>query len=219
MNLQMKYPCLFVPVFCFTLLLAACNDQKKQVSNTIILHRDSVPTKEKVNPYARPDLSPMDMSYYPPDYPVLKMNGDDSSVLVARVIYSRPPKKGRIIFGDTEKSVRPYGKEWRLGANEATEIEFFIPVKIAGKEIKNGRYIIYCFPYPNVWTIVLNSNLYTWGLHMDATKDIFRCTIPVQEQNPPVEEFTMVFENAGNGANLVMTWDNVKAVLPISFSK
>ncbi len=161
----------------------------------------------------------MDMSYFPTDYPVLKMNGKESDEPVARVIYSRPPKRGRAIFGDTEKSLRPYGKEWRLGANEATEIEFFIPVVINGKKISKGRYIIYCFPYPNIWTIVLNSNLYTWGLHMDSGKDILRCTIPVQEQSPVIDDFTMVFEKSDQGANLVMAWDNVKAVLPIVFTK
>ncbi len=183
------------------------------------MSRDSLPSKESVNPYATHDQSPMDMSYFPQDYPVLRMNGTDSVKLLARVIYSRPQKKGRNIFGDTEKSLRQYGKEWRLGANEATEIEFFKPVTIAGKKIDKGRYIIYCIPYPDKWTIILNSNLYTWGLHMDATKDIFKTDIPTSEQSPVIEDFTMVFEPASYGTDLLMTWDNVKAVLPISISK
>jgi hypothetical protein len=44
---------------------------------------------------------------------------------VARLIYSRPTKNGRVIFGD----LLEYGKVWRLGANEATEIEFFNMLK------------------------------------------------------------------------------------------
>src|SRR5262245_51246435 len=35
-----------------------------------------------------------------------------------KVIYSQPHKKGRQIFG----GLVPYGKVWRTGANEATEI-------------------------------------------------------------------------------------------------
>ncbi|MEP7165243.1 MAG: DUF2911 domain-containing protein [Ferruginibacter sp.] len=181
--------------------------------------KDSLPSKEATNPYATHDQSPMDMSYCPPDYPVLRMNGADSESLMARVIYSRPQKKGRVIFGNSGRSLRLYGKEWRLGANEATEIEFFKPVTIAGKKISKGRYIIYCIPYPDKWTIVLNSNLYTWGLHMDKTKDIFKTDVPTILQSPVIEDFTMLFQTASYGADLLMTWDNVKAVLPISYSK
>lgn len=211
-------PFRFWVITTISLLLLSCNDQPESAKNTIIL-KDSISGKETANPYVIHDQSPMDMSYYPPDYPLLKMNGTDSVNLVARVIYSRPQKKGRIIFGDTDKSIRPYGKEWRLGANESTEIEFFKPATIDGKKIDKGRYIIYCIPFPDRWIIVLNSNLFTWGLHMDTSKDIFKTTIPVQQQRPSVEDFTMLFEKSDSGANLLMAWGDVKAILPISFSK
>lgn len=206
-------------VLFFVCVVMSCNDNKKSNGNTKVLINDSLASKETANPYTTHDLSPMDMSYYPSDYPVLKMNGTDTGALVARVIYSRPQKKGRNIFGTTERSLRQYGKEWRLGANEATEIEFFKPVIIGGKKVDKGRYIIYCIPYPDRWTIILNSNLYTWGLHMDRTKDIFKTDIPVSVQSPSVEDFTMVFTSAPYGTDLLISWDNVKAVLPISYSK
>ena len=176
---------------------------------------DTLKSAETVNPYVSSDQSPMDMSYYPNDYPVLKMNGTDSTSLVARVIYSRPQKKGRVIFGTGSRALREYGKAWRLGANEATEIEFFKDVIINGRKIDKGRYIIYCIPYPEKWTIILNTNLYTWGLHTDQSKDIFKVDIPVELQAPALEEFTMVFEKATYGTNLIMAWDNVKATLRI----
>ncbi|HRQ50042.1 MAG TPA: DUF2911 domain-containing protein, partial [Agriterribacter sp.] len=61
------------------------------------------------------DKSPLDIVYYPPEYPKLKMIGKMPSPPVFRVIYSRPQKNGRKIFG----SVVKYGEHWRLGANEA----------------------------------------------------------------------------------------------------
>src|SRR4051812_36369771 len=64
------------------------------------------------------DKSPMDMSYYPNSYPVLKIQDKITEPLVARVIYSRPQKNGRTIFGE----LLEYGQVWRLGANEASEI-------------------------------------------------------------------------------------------------
>jgi hypothetical protein len=54
---------------------------------------------------------------------------------------------------------------------------------------------------------------------MDTTKDIFKTDIPTILQSPIVEDFTMVFEPATYGADLIMSWDNVKVVLPISYTK
>ena len=59
----------------------------------------------------------------------------------ARVIYGRPQKAGRPFFGPG--GLVDYGQVWRLGANEATEIEFFESVRIGGKKIAKGRYTLY----------------------------------------------------------------------------
>src|SRR5690348_4188951 len=88
-----------------------------------------MPAKSKFPPMA---VSPMDMSYYPADFTYNNVRPADkrkAEKLVARVIYCRPQKKGREIFGKLE----PYGQVYRLGANEATEVQFFVPVKVGGK--------------------------------------------------------------------------------------
>src|ERR1044071_8177189 len=72
------------------------------------------------------DKSPMDVSYYPANYPVLKIQNKATEPLVARVMYSRPQKNGREVFGELVE----YGKIWRCGANEATEIELYRDVKV-----------------------------------------------------------------------------------------
>ena len=167
------------------------------------------------------DKSPMDMSYFPQDYPKQKMVTPNMPNPIARVIYSRPQKNGRIIFADssiTENVIQYYGQDWRLGANEATEIEFFKPVMINGKEISPGRYIIYCIPYANQWKIMINQNLYSWGLHIDKTKDIAEMDIPVIKNNVQVEYFTMMFQKSTYGCDLVMAWGDVKTVLPVNFN-
>jgi hypothetical protein len=174
---------------------------------------------EPPNPYAVVDKSPMDISYYPVNYPMLKMDGNDTTSLVIRLMYSRPQKNGRIVFSNapSPECIQQYGVYWRLGANEASEIEFFKPVTIGGQKIPKGRYVIYCIPFENEWTIVLNNNLFSWGLHQNSTKDFARIKIPAEKTNRIIEYFTMVFQPSATGAELVMVWDNVKAVLPISF--
>jgi hypothetical protein len=157
----------------------------------------------QVNALVTIDQSPMDISYYPSDYP----------------IYSRPHKKGRKVFGTSSNCICVYGKEWRLGANEATEIEFFRDLSIAGKPIKAGRYVIYCIPFADRWSIILNTNLYTWGLHMDSTKDVFKIDLPVAEQKPALEDFTMVFNGKGDSVNLQIAWDQLTVSLPMVFQQ
>jgi len=166
------------------------------------------------------DKSPMDMSYFPADYPKQKMLTPNMANPVARIIYSRPQKNGRIIFADssvTENVIQHYGQEWRLGANEATEIEFFSAVTINDKKIAPGRYILYCIPSPDKWKMIINQNLYSWGLHIDKTKDIAEMDIPVIKTNVQAEYFTMLFQPAAGGCVLIMSWSNIKAVLPINF--
>lgn len=159
------------------------------------------------------DKSPMDMCYYPNGYPVSKIQDKPTEPLVARVIYSRPVKNGRIVFGD----LLEYGKVWRLGANEATEIEFYQNVKMGTAKVKKGRYTLYCIPYPEKWTVILNKETDTWGsFKYDAKKDVARMDVPVQKQAEITEAFSMVFEKAGAGISLIIAWDNVKVSLPIS---
>jgi hypothetical protein len=165
------------------------------------------------NPYSTIDLSPMDMSYFPVNYSQRKMNHDITTPPVMRVIYSRPHKQGREIFGNLLK----YGERWRLGANEASEIEFFKDVMIQGKKVNAGRYVIYCIPYQDKWTIILNSDMYTWGLEIDSTKDLMSFDVPVQKAPSDLEYFTMVFQPIPHGAELVMAWADAEARLPINF--
>ena len=160
------------------------------------------------------DKSPMDMSYYPNGYPVLKIQDKVSEPLVARVIFSRPQKNGRAIFGE----LLEYGNVWRLGANEATEIEFFLNVKIGDTRVKKGRYTMYCIPYPDKWTIIINKETDTWGsFKYDESKDVARIEVPVQRQTEALEAFVMAFDKTPTGAALMIAWDNLKVNMPISF--
>src|SRR5689334_17544338 len=153
------------------------------------------------------DKSPMDMIYFPVDYPKIKMANGTTTPPIARVIYSRPHLAKRHLFHDLLK----YEEPWRLGANESTEIDFYKAATIQGKKIAPGRYILYCIPHPEKWTIVLNSNIDSWGLEQDPEKDIQRFEVPITTNNPTQEYFTMQFQKADKGANLAMSWDNVAA--------
>lgn len=211
----MKSTCLYILL---SLFVVACNNKEENKVTTASnsTKRDSMTISKPertVNPYATVDISPMDMSYFPEDYTKLKMAKATTAPPLARVIYSRPHLQGRHIFHEVLK----YEEPWRLGANEATELDLFHDATIQDKKIKEGRYVLYCIPHPDSWTIVLNSNIDCWGLEQDPSKDIARFTIPVKQTSNSLEFFTMVFEKKDAGAELVMAWDNAEARLPISF--
>jgi hypothetical protein len=185
----------------FSLLLLFC------LASAMVMAQSSLPGLDK---------SPMDMSYCPANYPGLLAQGKPTDPLTARVIYSRPQKNGRKIFGGLVE----YGKVWRLGANESTEIDFFTTVSIDGKKVAPGRYTIYCIPDSanNKWTIILNTATDTWGAYSyDQSKDVLRTDVPVQKQPTSTEALVMAFEKTPTGSNLIIVWDEVKCALPISF--
>lgn len=160
------------------------------------------------------DKSPLDICYYPDNYPVLKIQGKATEPLIARIIYSRPQKNNRIIFGDLIE----YNKVWRLGANEATEIEFYQNVRIGNTKIKKGRYTLYCIPFADKWTFIINKDTDTWGSFMyDSKKDIVRQDAPVQKLADIAESFSFLFEKTPVGFSLSAAWDSVKVSLPIYF--
>src|SRR4051812_18685356 len=70
-----------------------------------------------------------------------------SGGLTVSVTYSRPSVRGRLIFGPEEqKALQPYGKYWRLGANESTEITFNRDITFNGEPVKAGTYRMYAVP-------------------------------------------------------------------------
>lgn len=132
----------------------------------------------------------------------------------ARIVYSRPAKAGRIVFGE----LVPFGQIWRLGANEATEIEFFKNVKIGGKAVPKGRYTIYVLPTEKNWTFIINKDTDCWGaFKYDSKKDVARVDVPVEKTQSPLELLTLSFEKTSNGCGLSVAWDSTKALLPIQF--
>lgn len=159
------------------------------------------------------DKSPMDMSYWPDQYPLLKFQGKISTPPIARVVYGRPQKDGRVIFGELIR----YNELWRLGANESTEIEFYQNVKVGGKAIARGKYTVYCIPAVDEWTFIINKDTDSWGaFKYDQKKDIVRVKVKNKYNSTPTEAFSIYFDKTAAGANMVVSWDTVSASLPIS---
>ena len=202
---------LFLSILCLS-----CNEEEKKSSGNDTPSKIDTPVKvlPPITHYTVPDHSPMDMVYFPGDYPLLKMADRTTSPPLMRIIYSRPQKENRKIFDGLIK----YNMPWRLGANESTEIEFFSPATIQNKTVKPGRYILYCIPQETKWTLILNSNLYSWGLQQNRQKDLIQFEVPIEKNNTIIEYFTIGIEKKSEkSADLLFLWDDVKAKLSVSF--
>lgn len=139
--------------------------------------------------------------------------------LSIKVVYNRPFKKDRIIFGNLVS----YDKVWRTGANEATIFETNKDLVIEGKKVKAGKYTLWTIPKQDNWTIILNSEHGQWGINSkgDANRqperDILNVVASAVQQDQVFEQFTISFEKSGEDIEMVLAWDKTLVALPISY--
>jgi hypothetical protein len=140
-----------------------------------------------------------------------------SGGVTVSVKYSRPSVRGRVIFGTEEQNaLQPYGKYWRLGANESTEITFNRDVLFNGSPVKAGTYRMFAIPGPESFEIGLNSELDKWGAYEpDYTLDVLRTKVPKQRTSTPVEQYTISLAPEGDGMNMIFEWSDTRFVVPI----
>ena len=134
-----------------------------------------------------------------------------------KVTYSKPGKKGRMLFGREEnKALAPYGKVWRTGANEATLIELGEGLSIGGKPVKAGTYSLYSVPGQSTWKIILNSETGQWGTEYNDGKDVLNVQVPIRIRPTVQELFNIYFEEIPGGVNMILSWDQTEALVPIT---
>lgn len=158
------------------------------------------------------DKSPMDMSYFPDNFAHDRKPGEKA---IVRVTYSRPAMNGREILG----KLVPYGKVWRTGANEATEIKFYQDVELGGKKVKAGTYSLFTIPGQKEWTIILNSDLNYWGaFSYKEANDVLRVTASATQTGTAVENFTIQFESKGEKqGTMELGWEKTVVEVPLTY--
>jgi hypothetical protein len=73
--------------------------------------------------------------------------------------YGRPALQGRDMLGMAQT-----GMVWRLGMDEATEIESAATLVVAGKELKPGKYSLWARKTgANQWTLAFHPQTGVWG--------------------------------------------------------
>ena len=163
------------------------------------------------------DMSPMDQAVFPRQAAFRNYAEGDArnEMPKVKVVYARPQMKGRKIFGDLLK----YGEVWRVGANESTELTVYQDVKIGDQNLRRGTYAVYAVVNQDSWEFILSSDLPAWGnANRDESKDVMKLQVPSSPTSETVEALSIVFESEDDDqVNMVVAWENTRAVLPIAF--
>ena len=164
------------------------------------------------------DVSPMDLVQYPSSSRFRNFAKTkeelDAAVPKMRVVYSRPQKKDRTVFGRLVQ----YGEPWRLGANETTTITFFEDVMVGGEEVKKGTYGLFANVNKDEWEFVIHNSVASWGVaNHDNEQNVVSAKAEVSAYPEAVEAFTMAFEKKDDKTvHLVAVWDKTMVRLPIT---
>lgn len=149
------------------------------------------------------DKSPLDLAAFP-------SRGANKAI---KVFYSRPQLKGRTVG----EELAPYGKLWRTGANDATQIQFLMDMKFGGKTIKKGAYSLFTIPNEKEWTIIISSDVDNWATRgYKESNEVARTTVPATTGDESLEAFSIVFEATDNGATMHLGWDKTRVAVPFT---
>ncbi|MDQ6481501.1 DUF2911 domain-containing protein [Dyadobacter sp. LHD-138] len=157
------------------------------------------------------DKSPMDMAYYPDNF-AHDRKGDEKALI--KVTYSRPAKNNREVMG----KLVPFGKVWRMGADESPEIKFYQDATFGGKKVKAGSYSLFAIAGATEWTVILNKDVDFWGAYKyKEENDVLRVKVPAKKTDTTLENFSLQFAKDGNGAVMNFGWENTVVSVPITF--
>jgi hypothetical protein len=140
------------------------------------------------------------------------VDGAKISIVYGRP-YSKDPKSGekRTIWG----GLVPFGKVWRMGADEATILTTDKDITIGGTAIAAGSYSLYLLPEGSAAKLVVNKQTGQWGTKYDEKQDLARIDLKKDAAAKPVDQFTV----AVDGNTLKLTWEDVQYSAAIAAKK
>lgn len=135
--------------------------------------------------------------------------------------YFRPQIKGRKIFGEGDDFLVPFGKMWRAGANSGTKIKFSDDIKIEGKDLKAGEYLIFTIPGKSEWIITFYSDLKLGGnvTGYDKANEALRVVVKASMLTKTVGSLTYGISDISEDsqkANIQLSWENTSVKIGVA---
>ena len=141
-------------------------------------------------------LSAQQKRVSPPDVATTKVDDGYVSVYYGRP-FTKDPKTGeaRKVWGE----LVPYGKVWRLGANEATLLVTQKPIVFGETTVPAGAYSLFMLPMEDGSAkLIINKQLGQWGAYTyDEKQDLARIDLKKDTVTEPVDPFTIALDKSG----------------------
>jgi hypothetical protein len=129
------------------------------------------------------------------------------------ITYGRPftkhPKTGeqRQIWG----SLVPYGKVWRMGADEATQLTTSGQLEIGGTTVPAGTYSLFMLPAEGGDAkLIINKQTGQWGTRYDEAQDLARVDLKRTKLEKPVDQFTIEIDETEAAGALKIQWEETE---------
>ncbi len=123
-----------------------------------------------------------------------------------RIDYGRP-----LLYGRDVLSLAPIGTVWRLGADQATEIETTGTLMIAGKTIEAGRYSLWAKKTgANDWVLAFHETIGIWGQPELTEGHIAELPLKVETAGGEAERLTIALETRGGNAAIDIHWGKAR---------
>jgi hypothetical protein len=131
------------------------------------------------------------------------------------ISFHRPSLRGRKLLGQPNI---PFGKVWRLGANEITTIEVNDTIEIDNKTLPKGKYAMVAIPNKKEWTIIINKDADQWGVYdYSDNKDVMRFNVKATTLSTTQEIMNFTFDSLTlNSATLIFAWQNTSFKIKFS---
>jgi hypothetical protein len=128
-----------------------------------------------------------------------------------------------VVFGDSSVAMEPFGKVWRMGANEATRLSTDRDLVIGDATVPAGNYTLFTQLDRSGWKLIVNKMLLRpdnsgrllWGTMHDPAQDLVRVPMTMTTLSSPVEQMGIALEPQGDGATLKVMWDVTQASVPV----
>ena len=146
------------------------------------------------------------------------IDGDRVTVTYGRP-YTKDPKSGetRKVWG----KLVPWGKAWRLGADEATSLITQKPIILGDQEIPAGAYTLYMVPEENGTSkLAVSKAIGGWGIPVDEKNDLVRVDLKKETLEKPTDQLVISLEkNPEGGGLLKFSWEDTQYSVPFKVKK
>lgn len=144
------------------------------------------------------------------------VGGDEISISYGRP-FTKDPKSGeaRKIWG----TLVPFGKVWRMGADEATLLTTKRALEFGSTTVPAGTYSLYMLPEENGAKLIINKQTGQWGTKYDESQDLARVEMQKSNEAQAADQFTIAIEDGKGGGVLKASWEKTQYSAPFKVAE